>query len=116
MTIKIGWEANMSVLTRGSAKRIDRLRIRSHQHDLSDAVRHERRADRAGRGISPVTIMATGFVVGRRDGTGDIAILTAANRMQLMPFALITHRIGGAMTITLVPLIPTSSPSCPPSD
>lgn len=52
-------------------------------------------------GMYPIDVGIVAACRCGQGGTGDVAILTAANRMQLMPFAQIATRIGGALTVTL---------------
>ncbi|OAA92981.1 citrate/malate transporter [Clostridium coskatii] len=70
-----------------------------------------------------LSMMASGFFIGKYinmypiesslvtachsglGGTGDVAILSSANRMELMPFSQISTRIGGASMVVIATLL-----------
>lgn len=46
-----------------------------------------------------------GLCMADTGGSGDVSVLSAANRMHLMPFAALTNRVGGALVLFLTSLL-----------
>ena len=56
-------------------------------------------------GMYPIDVAIISCCQSGQGGTGDVAILTAGERMVLMPFAQVATRVGGALNVSLSLLV-----------